>query len=228
MTTRTDAQNPPRAGGDLRERATTQSRSTGAPAGGDPLDDWEAVATARFAEAEHNFRSLASDVTQVIAATRMLHACLQRGNKVMFCGNGGSAADAQHLSTELMGRFLRDRRPLPSVALTVDTSALTAIGNDYGFDQCFARQVHAHGRPGDVLLTLSTSGASVNLLRAVDAAGRGRLVSWAMTGPTPNPLAGAVDDVLAVDCAGTPSVQDVQQVAVHLLCLAFELHGTGP
>ena len=99
---------------------------------------------------------------------------------------------------------------------------MTAIGNDYGYDEVFARQVLAHGRQGDVLVALSTSGRSPNLLRAVDAARRLGLTAWAMTGPGPNPLAEAADDAMTVPCPDTPSVQDVHQVAVHLLCLAFE------
>jgi D-sedoheptulose 7-phosphate isomerase len=177
---------------------------------------------------QRGLATLTDRLEQIERWGAILRRRLEDGGRLLVAGNGGSAALAHHLAAELVGRYDRDRRPFSALALSAETAGLTAIGNDYGFDECFARQVHAHGRPGDVLLTLSTSGASVNLLRAVDAAGRGRLVSWAMTGPAPNPLAGAVDDVLAVDCAGTPNVQDVQQVAVHLLCLAFELHGTGP
>lgn len=154
---------------------------------------------------------------------RALRARLEGGGgRLLVAGNGGSAALAQHLAGELVGRFDRDRRPFSAVALSAETSGLTAIGNDYGYDEVFARQVTAHGRPGDVLIALSTSGRSANLLRAVVAARQGGLAAWAMTGPAPNPLGDAADEVLAVPCPGTPSVQDVQQVAVHLLCLAFE------
>ena len=145
-----------------------------------------------------------------------------------MAGNGGSAALAHHLVGELVGRYDRERRPFSALDLSAEPSGLTAIGNDYGYDEVFARQVVAHGRPGDVLVLLSTSGRSSNLLRAAAAARSAGMVTWAMTGPTPNPLADAVDDVLVADCPGTPNVQDVQQVAVHLLCLAFELAGRRP
>jgi D-sedoheptulose 7-phosphate isomerase len=203
MTTRTDAQNPPRAGGDL-------------------LDDWETIATARFAEAEHNFHSLAADVTQVIAATRMLHACLQRGNKVMFCGNGGSAADAQHLSTELMGRFLRDRRPLPSVALTVDTSALTAIGNDYGFEHVFSRQVRGIGVAGDVLVGISTSGNSRNVVAAFEAATQMGIGTVALVGRDGGLLEHMADAAVCAPSSSTPRVQELHIAIGQTMCELLE------
>lgn len=151
-----------------------------------------------------------------------LRRCLERGGRLLVAGNGGSAALAHHLAAELVGRFDREREPFSALALSGDPATVTAIGNDYGYDQVFARQVMAHGRQGDILVALSTSGRSPNLLHAVDAAGRLGVTAWAITGPGPNPLADAADDALVVPCPGTPSVQDVHQVAVHLLCLAFE------
>lgn len=151
-----------------------------------------------------------------------LRRCLERGGRLLVAGNGGSAALAHHLAAELVGRFDREREPFSALALSGDPAALTAIGNDYGYDQVFARQVTAHGRQGDILVALSTSGRSPNLLQAVDTAGRSGVASWAITGPAPNPLAALADDAVAVPCHDTPSVQDVHQVAVHLLCLAFE------
>jgi phosphoheptose isomerase len=136
-------------------------------------------------------------------------------------GNGGSAAEAQHLTAELVGRFDRDRVPLSALALHAETSSVTAIGNDYGYDEVFARQVRAHGRPGDVLLLLSTSGASANLLTAASAAAELDIVTWAMTGPAPNPLAARCADTLCLP-GGTATVQEAQLVAVHLLCMAVE------
>jgi D-sedoheptulose 7-phosphate isomerase len=147
---------------------------------------------------------------------------LEGGGRLLVAGNGGSAALAHHLAGELIGRYDRERAPFSALALTGDPAGVTAIGNDYGYDEVFARQVHGHGRQGDLLVALSTSGRSPNLLRAVEAARATGMVSWAMTGRAPNPLAEAADDALAVPCPDTPSVQDVQQVAVHLLCLAFE------
>jgi D-sedoheptulose 7-phosphate isomerase len=155
----------------------------------------------------------------------MLRVRLERGGRLLVAGNGGSAALGHHLVGEMVGRFDRERPPFSAIALTAETAGLTAIGNDYGYEEVFARQVRAHGRSGDVLVALSTSGRSPNLVRAAADARAHGLTAWAMTGPAPNPLADAVDDVLAIDCPGTPSVQDVQQVAVHLLCLAFEMAG---
>lgn len=150
---------------------------------------------------------------------------LEGGARLLVAGNGGSAALAQHLVGEMVGRYDRERPPFSALALTAETAGLTAIGNDYGFEHTFARQVAAHGRPGDVLIGLSTSGKSPNLLRAVRAARSAGVTSWAMTGPRPNPLAATADDAVAIECAGAPCVQDVHQVAVHLVCLAFELSG---
>src|SRR5437588_1420747 len=113
---------------------------------------------------------------------------LSGGGRLLACGNGGSAAEAQHLTAELVGRFKDERQPLSAIALHADTSAVTAIANDYGVEEIFARGVRAHGRPGDVLVALSTSGSSPNVLAAVKAAKDIGLTTWAMTGPAPNPL----------------------------------------
>ncbi|WP_091455625.1 D-sedoheptulose-7-phosphate isomerase [Actinokineospora iranica] len=152
---------------------------------------------------------------------RVLAARLQAGGRLLAAGNGGSAAEAQHLTAELVGRFDGDRKPFSAIALHADTSSLTAIGNDYGYDDVFARQVHAHGRPGDVLVLLSTSGRSENVLRAADAGIAVGASVWAMTGPGPNPLAERVDEAVCVSGA-TATVQEAHLVLVHLLCGAFE------
>lgn len=146
---------------------------------------------------------------------------LGAGGRLLVAGNGGSAAEAQHLTAELVGRFHGDRPAYSAIALTADTSSLTAIGNDYGFEDVFARQVEAHGRRGDVLLLLSTSGRSPNLLAAARTARRLHVTSWAITGPAGNPLARAVDDALTLEGA-SPSVQEVELVAIHALCRAFD------
>lgn len=152
---------------------------------------------------------------------------LESGGRLLVAGNGGSAAEAQHLSAEFVGRFRADRRPYAAIALNCDSSAVTAIGNDYGYDEVFARQVRAHARRGDVVLLLSTSGASANLLMAARAAAESGATSWALTGPAPNPLASACDDAIALPGAGA-SVQEAQLVAVHALCVAFDdLVGAG-
>jgi D-sedoheptulose 7-phosphate isomerase len=149
---------------------------------------------------------------------------LLAGARLLACGNGGSAAEAQHLTAELVGRFLDERLPLSALALCTDTSSMTAIGNDYGLDEMFARQVRAHGRPGDVLVALSTSGASRNVVAAVESARAAGLTTWALTGPAPNPLAAACDDALCVPAPATATVQEAHLVAVHLLCTAVDRH----
>ena len=138
-------------------------------------------------------------------------------------GNGGSAAEAQHLTAELVGRFeTPDRRPLSAIALCAETSSLTAIGNDFGFDDAFARQVTAHGREGDVLVLLTTSGRSPNLVAAARAGRAAGLRVWGMTGPVPNPVAELCDEVLAIDVPSTTAVQEAHLVAVHAVCAALE------
>ncbi len=149
-------------------------------------------------------------------ADRMSH-----GARLLAAGNGGSAAEAQHLTSELVGRFDGDRRPFSAIALHSESSAVTAIGNDYGFDEVFARQVHAHARSGDIVVLLSTSGRSQNLLRAAAAARAAGATTWAMTGPGPNPLVEACDEHIALD-GPSANVQEAQLVAVHAICRSFE------
>ncbi len=157
-----------------------------------------------------------------------LAARLRDGGRLLAAGNGGSAAHAQHLTAELVGRYRDERPPLSAIALHADTSSFTAIVNDYGADAGFARQVHAHGRPGDVLVVLSTAGRSPNLLEAVEAARRCRMATLPRTGPAPNPRAAVADDALAVDAAATATVQEVHQVVVHLVCAAVDAAFAAP
>ncbi|AEY87528.1 phosphoheptose isomerase [Streptomyces hygroscopicus subsp. jinggangensis 5008] len=147
---------------------------------------------------------------------------LGAGARLLVAGNGGSAAQAQHLTAELVGRYRDDRPPFSAVALHADTSSTTAIANDYGVQEVFARQTAAHGRPGDVLLLLSTSGASANLLAAADRAHRLGMTVWALTGRAPNPLQLGADDALCVDAPLGATVQELHLVAVHMLCEAFD------
>jgi len=174
--------------------------------------------------------ALAQDCDRIDGWGRHLAAVLVGGGRLLAVGNGGSAAQAQHLTAELTGRYRDERLPLSAIALHTDTSAITAIANDYDLEEMFARQVRAHGRPGDVCVALSTSGRSPNVLAAVRAAREQGLVSWALTGPAPNPLAELADDVVAVDTPATATVQEVHQVVVHLLCAAVdaELLAAGP
>jgi D-sedoheptulose 7-phosphate isomerase len=155
-----------------------------------------------------------------------LAVVLDGGGRLLACGNGGSAAEAQHLTGELVGRFRHDRRPYAGIALHADTSAGTAILNDYGADELYARQVLAHGRPGDVLVALSTSGSSSNVLAAAKAARELDVTVWALTGPAPNPLAAIADDAVCVDAASTATVQEIHLSLVHALCLSFD-HALG-
>ncbi|GAB4082338.1 SIS domain-containing protein [Modestobacter muralis] len=142
--------------------------------------------------------------------------------RLLAAGNGGSAAQAQHLTAELVGRYRADRPPFSAICLTAETSSLTAIANDYAADELFARQVEAHGRPGDVLVLLSTSGRSPNAVAAARRARDCGVTVLAMTGPGPNPLAAAADDAVCIDSEWTATVQECHLVALHLLCAAFD------
>jgi D-sedoheptulose 7-phosphate isomerase len=153
---------------------------------------------------------------------RQLAVALAGGARLLAAGNGGSAAEAQHLTAELVGRFEADREPLSALSLHAETSSLTAICNDFGPDGIYARQVTAHGRAGDILILLSTSGRSPNLLSAATTARIKGLQVWAMTGPRPNPLADLSDEALAVESAASTAVQEAHLVAVHALCSSVE------
>jgi len=147
---------------------------------------------------------------------------LKKGNKILFCGNGGSAADAQHLAAELSGRYLKDRSPLFAEALHVNSSYLTAVGNDYGFEEIFARAVLAKGKKGDVLVGLSTSGTSANVIRAFVEAKRIGLQTISMTGLTGGELKALSDIWLAVPSEETPRIQECHIVMGHILCNLIE------
>ncbi|MFC4058862.1 SIS domain-containing protein [Planomonospora corallina] len=153
---------------------------------------------------------------------RKLAAVLTQGGRLLACGNGGSAAEAQHLTAELVGRFRDDRRPYAAIPLHADTSTVSAIANDFGAEEVYARQVRAHGRPGDVLMCLSTSGSSPNVLAAARAARECGITTWALTGPAPNPLAELCDDALPVAAPDTATVQEVHLAVIHMLCDALE------
>jgi D-sedoheptulose 7-phosphate isomerase len=153
---------------------------------------------------------------------RHLAAVFEAGGRLLACGNGGSAAEAQHLTGELVGRFCHERRPLSAIALHADTSATTAIVNDYGDHEVFARQVRAHGRTGDVLVCLSTSGSSQNVVAAAKAAHELGVTTWALTGPAPNPLAAVCDDAVTVEAPTVATVQEMHLVLVHALCAALD------
>ncbi len=171
-----------------------------------------------FLESAENFRALAAMADQVALAGDHIVRSLRAGGKVMFCGNGGSAADAQHLAAEFVGRFLVERRPLAGLALTTDSSALTAIGNDYGFDHVFSRQVRGLGRAGDVLVAISTSGNSRNVVAAIEAAREMGVVVIGLTGQGGGRMAELCDVCVRVPSAHTPRVQEMHIAVGHMLC----------
>lgn len=166
-------------------------------------------------------QSLVESIEQAVVA---VIACLKNGGKVLFAGNGGSAADAQHMAAEFVARFNFDRPAMAAVALTTDTSALTAIGNDYGFESIFSRQVEALGREGDVLIAYSTSGQSPNILKALKEAQSRQLKTIAMTGSkaTSHPMAELCDCTIRIPSAGTPYIQEGHLVIGHLMCSIIE------
>ena len=163
------------------------------------------------AEAEH-----------ILAQAADMAERLMRGCRILVCGNGGSAADAQHFAAELSGRYLKERRALAGIALTVDSSALTAIGNDYGFDRVFSRQVEALGRPGDLLVGISTSGNSPNVIHAVTAAKELGLRTLGLLGRDGGQLKGLCDEALVVPSAVTARIQEIHMMTYHFWCEAID------
>ncbi len=154
-------------------------------------------------------------------ATELMFAALANGNKILACGNGGSAADCQHFAAELVGRFERERLPLPALALTTDTSILTALANDYSFNEVFAKQVQAFGQAGDVLLAISTSGNSTSILNAVNAAHEREMLVVALTGKGGGALAKLLSDAdvnICVPHDRTCRIQEVHLLTIHVLC----------
>jgi D-sedoheptulose 7-phosphate isomerase len=163
--------------------------------------------------------ALAADIVGAAAA---MSSVLRAGGRVLVFGNGGSAADAQHFAAELVGRFERERRPLAAIALSTDTSVLTSIGNDEGFERIFARQVEALGAPGDVAFGITTSGRSPNVLRAFVAARARQMKTIALTGSDGGEVAPMVDVHLNVGDRSTPRVQEVHTTVLHALCALIE------
>ena len=178
-----------------------------------------AVRTLKAAAAAHE--RMAADVTAVVKAADAIAAALKDGRTVLVFGNGGSAADAQHFAAELVGRYEKERQAWPAVALTTDTSALTAIGNDYGFERVFARQIEALGRTGDVAIGISTSGRSPNVLRALEAANDRGLITIALTGSGGE--AGKIARLhVRVDEERTARIQEVHATLLHVICELVE------
>jgi D-sedoheptulose 7-phosphate isomerase len=174
---------------------------------------------AALSRAAQNTVSAAATVAEWAADFARVHAA---GGRLLACGNGGSAAEAQHLTGELVGRFRHDRQPLSAIALGAEVAATTAILNDYGAEEIFARQVRAHGRRGDILIAFSTSGTSPNVIAATKAALELGLTVWALTGPAPNTLAAMSDSAIAVEAPTVATVQEIHLSLVHAFCLALD------
>ncbi|MCM2305981.1 MAG: phosphoheptose isomerase [Sulfuritalea sp.] len=171
--------------------------------------------------AQAKLAALAAMAAAIEAAARRMAACLQAGGKVMACGNGGSAADSQHFAAELLNRFEKERPPLAAIALTTDTSTLTSIANDYRYEDVFAKQVQALGRPGDLLLAISTSGNSPNVIEAIHAAHARSVGVVALTGKQGGKIAALLgpDDIhLCVPAERTARIQEVHLLTIHCLC----------
>ncbi len=160
--------------------------------------------------------------SQIVEAARLIAGTFRRGRKLLLCGNGGSAADAQHLAAEFVGRFRRERRALPAVCLTTNTSTLTAVSNDYSYEDCFSRQVEAFGQPGDVLVAISTSGRSPNVLGAVRSARQQRLRVIGLTGAGGGALAKLSDVPIVVPSNNTQHIQECHITIAHILCELVE------
>jgi D-sedoheptulose 7-phosphate isomerase len=174
------------------------------------------LAALQAAAMDAPLRQLVGEIAQAITLS------MRGGGKLLIAGNGGSAADAQHLAAEFLSRYLIDRRPLPALALTTDTSVLTAVGNDYGFDHVFERQVRGLGRPGDVFLAISTSGRSPNVLHALEAARDLGLVSVGFSGAADTGMRALCRHFLAVASQETAIVQQIHMVAGHAICALVE------
>jgi D-sedoheptulose 7-phosphate isomerase len=180
----------------------------------EPNDDFTAYAR----NVARNFETLAGQTDAIEKAVALVTDAVKRGRKSIFCGNGGSAADAQHLAAEFVGRYLRNREAIASIALTVDTSALTAIANDFGYDQVFERQLRGLGQAGDVLIGISTSGNSRNVVLAMEAAKALNIATISMTGEGGGALAAMADVAIRVPSKQTNHIQEMHIAIGHYLC----------
>lgn len=178
---------------------------------------------AQLAEQRSLLQLIENDLTSLIAdAVQLLVDTFASGSKLLVMGNGGSAADAQHFAAEMVGRFLMERRALPAIALTTDTSALTAIGNDYGFDMVFSRQVEALARPGDVVVGISTSGNSENIALALQSARKLGCRTIALLGRDGGKIRDLVDIPLVIPSSATPRIQEGHITVIHIMCDLLE------
>lgn len=197
---------------------------TSPPVTGSAEQQREGLKTVESIWAEHlevaeALRAIAPGVAK---AAEMIGICLEKGGKLLLAGNGGSAADAQHIAAELTGRFMRERRALPALALHGNGSAVTAIGNDYGYDQVFARELSAHARPGDVLIAISTSGNSPNILRAIESAHDYNVLVIGFTGGAGGRMKEMCDLCLCVPSKTTARIQEMHILIGHTVCQLVE------
>ncbi len=183
----------------------------------------ENVILKRFKEsAEVKTRFLKENLPKLLEAIKLISHAFEAGNKLFFFGNGGSAADAQHLAAEFVNRYIMDRPPLPAIALTTDTSILTSISNDFAFDEIFARQLRALGKEGDAAVAISTSGNSSNVIKAIEVAKEMRMKTVALTGNDGGVLAKIADISLIVSSTSTPRIQEAHILIGHILCEMVE------
>jgi len=186
------------------------------------MSDFSSNLNRAINDSVRTLESLKNLEREVSRAAELIEQCLRAGNKLLVCGNGGSAADASHFATELVVRFVNERRAFPAICLASDSGILTAAGNDYGFDEIFARQVAAFGVPGDVLICLTTSGKSKNLIRALEEAKRRGLKTMAFLGRDGGSTVGIADLDLLVKSDSTARVQEAHQLLLHVLCETIE------
>jgi D-sedoheptulose 7-phosphate isomerase len=174
--------------------------------------------TAALAGHREAIDSVEALAPRIACAADLVARSFAAGGQLLACGNGGSAADAQHIAAEFVGRYLKERTPYPAIALSTNTSAVTAIGNDYGFEEVFARQVRAHGRLGDVLLAITTSGDSPNVLAAIDAARSIGMSVIGLSGHDGGAMAGRCDVCLTIPAESTPRIQEAHILIAHVFC----------
>jgi len=182
--------------------------------------NWDRLAEEYLTVADEVFQSLREPIEDL---AKEIADRLREGAKVMVCGNGGSAADAQHLAGEMVNKFLKDRKPYSAVALSTDTSVISAISNDFGYELIFEKQVHALGRSGDVLIAISTSGNAANVCRAVEAAKHLNILTVALTGGTGGKLGKLANMIVSISSSKcTPRIQEGHQLVIHALCERVE------
>ena len=183
----------------------------------------ENIIQKRFKEStEVKNRFLKENLSRLLEVVKLISLCFEAGNKLFFFGNGGSAADAQHLAAEFVNRYIMDRPPLPAIALTTDTSILTSVSNDFSFSEVFAKQLKALGREGDVAVGISTSGTSPNIIKAFEVAKEMEMKTIALTGNDGGALTKIADFSLIVPSASTPRIQEVHILIGHILCELVE------